>query len=130
MPVSPVFVTRFFQLLTKRQFAEAERVLERLKKRMQRTEWNRGYFRALRGILLARKSNDDRYVFLSSLDFSDKEVLQGYRREFLRNARDRLHGDYDRGFFSAWVDFMRVLLKMETMEPVEEKAPNLDEGKA
>jgi len=129
MPVSSVFVTRFFQLVTKRQFAEAERVLERLKKRMQRTEWNRGYFRALRGILLARKSNDDRYVFLSSLDFSDKEVLQVYRREFLRNARDRLHGDYDRGFFQAWADFMRVLLKMETMEPVEEKTPILDEEK-
>jgi len=130
MPVSSVFVTRFFQLVTKRQFAEAERVLERLKKRMQRTEWNRGYFRALRGILLARKSNDDRYAFLSTLNFNDKEVLQNYRREFLRNARDRIHADYDRGFFSAWADFMRVLLKMETMEPVGEKAPSVDKGKA
>jgi len=129
MPVSSVFVTRFFQLVTKRQFAEAERVLERLKKRMERTERNRGYFRALRGMLLARKSDDDRYVFLSSLDFSDKEALQVYRREFLRNARDRLHGDYDRGFFMAWADFMRVLLKMETMELVEEKTPSMDERK-
>lgn len=98
--------------MTKRQFAEAERVLERLKKKIQRTEWNRGYFRALYGILLARKSNDDQYVFLSRLDFNNKDELQNYRREFLKHARNRIHADYDRGFFSAWADYMRLLIKL------------------
>jgi len=112
LPISQAFVTRFFQLVTKRQFAEAERVLERLKKKIQRTEWNRGYFRALYGILLARKSNDDQYVFLSRLDFNNKDELQNYRREFLKHARNRIHADYDRGFFSAWADYMRLLIKL------------------
>ena len=115
MPISLAFVTRFFQLVTRRRFAEAERVLERLKKKIRETDWNRGYFRALQGIILARKSNDP-YAFLSNLDFNDKDRLRSYRREFLKHARNKLHSDYDRGFFSAWADYTRILSKMELAE--------------
>jgi hypothetical protein len=109
MPIPSALVTRFFQLLVNRQFAEAERELERLKQKMHKTEWNRGYFRALYGMLLARRSNNDAYSFLSKLDFDDKVALQNYRREFVGHMKNRLHGDFDRGFFSAWADCMRVL---------------------
>ena len=112
MPISSVLVTRFFQLVVNRQFAEAERELQRLKQRMHETEWNRGYYRSLYGMLLARKSNSDQYVFSSKVDLNDRQVLQGYRKEFLSHVKNRLHGDYDRGFFSAWADCMRVLAKM------------------
>jgi hypothetical protein len=112
MPIPLAFVTRFFQLVTRRRFAEAERILERLKGKVSKTEWNTGYFQALYGILLARRSNDP-YVFLSNLDFGDKDKLRNYRRDFLKHARNRLHSDYDRGFFSAWADYMRILSKMD-----------------
>jgi hypothetical protein len=113
MPMPSVYVTRFFQLITARKFAEAERVLLRLRQRIPKTEWNTGYFQALRGMLLAQRSNDDRYVFLSNLNFKDPEELQRHRREFLRHARNKLHADYDRGFFAAWASYMRVLAKLE-----------------
>jgi hypothetical protein len=112
MPISRVFVARFFQLATKRQFAEAERVLERIKLKVQETEWNRGYFQALNGILLAQKSNDDQYAFLPSINFNNESALKKYRREFLKQATNKIHADYDRGFFSAWADYMRVSIKM------------------
>jgi len=112
MPISLAFVTRFFQLVTRRRFAEAERILERLKEKASKTEWNRGYLQALYGILLARRSNDPN-VFLSSLNFGDKDNLQNYRREFLKHSRNTFHSDYDRGFFSAWADYMRILSKMD-----------------
>jgi hypothetical protein len=112
MPIPSALVTRFFQLLVNRQFTEAERELERLKQKMQKTEWNRGYFRALYGMFLSRKANGDSYAFLSKLDLDDKAALRGYRREFLDHVRNRLHGDFDRGFFSAWVDCMRVLSRI------------------
>jgi len=112
MPIPSVLVTRFFQLLVNRQFTEAERELERLKQKMQKTEWNRGYFRALYGMFLSRKANGDSYTFLSRLDLDDKSALHSYRREFLDHVRNRLHGDFDRGFFSAWADCMRVLSRI------------------
>ena len=112
MPISRVFVARFFQLATKRRFAEAERVLERIKLKVQETEWNRGYFQALNGILLSQKSNDDQYAFLSNLNFENEGELKKYRRDFLKEARNKIHADYDRGFFSAWADYLRVSIKL------------------
>jgi len=117
MPIPSALVTRFFQLLVNRKFAEAERELERIKQRMHKTEWNKGYFRALYGMLIARKSNDDNYAFLSKLDFNDKKTLQNYRKEFRSHVKSRLHGDFDRGFFAAWANCIRVLSKLVVNDP-------------
>jgi hypothetical protein len=114
MPVPSALVARYFQLLVYRQFTEAERELERLKQKMHKTEWNRGYFRALYGMMLARRSNNnDSYAFFSKMNFHEKTVLNNYKREFSEHVKSRLHGDFDRGFFSAWADCMRVLNRMD-----------------
>lgn len=121
MPISRVFVTRFFQLVTNRRFAEAERILERIKLKVQETEWNRGYFQALEGIILAKKSNDDQYVFLSNVNPNNENELKSYRREFLKYTKTKLNADYDRGFFSAWADYMRILIKLKDAERKDAK---------
>lgn len=113
MPIPQALVTRYFQLIVGRQFTEAERELERLKQKMQKTEWNRGYFRALYGMYLSRKTPVDSYSFFAKLDLTDKAGLHGYRREFLDHTRNGLHGDFDRGYFSAWADCMRVLTRLD-----------------
>jgi len=112
MPLSSTFVTRFFQLVGKRQFAEAERILERIKLKAQRKERDRGYLQALYGIFFASKSNNDQYLFLSNINLKNKGELEKYRREFLKHTRDSLQAEYDRGFFSAWAEYMRILLKL------------------
>jgi hypothetical protein len=118
MPIAHALVTRYFQLLVNRQFTEAERELERIKQKMQKTEWNRGYFRALYGMYLTRKSNSQEdYAFFSKLDFSDKIALNTYRKEFLTHMGNGLHGDFDRGYFSAWADCMRILSRMDIPSP-------------
>ena len=121
MPVPQALVTRYFQLIASRQFTEAERELERIKQKMQKTEWNRGYFRALYGMYLSQKTNNDNYSFLLKLDLTDKPVLNNYRREFLDHTRNGLHADFDRGFFSAWADCMRVLTRLEVPPPQSQK---------
>jgi hypothetical protein len=117
MPIPQALVTRYFQLLVSRQFTEAERELERLKQKMHKTEWNRGYFRALYGMYLSRKTNGDEPSFFSKLDLSDKAAVHGYRREFLDHTKNGLHGDFDRGYFSAWTDCMRILARMDIPSP-------------
>jgi hypothetical protein len=114
MPISQALVTRYFQLIVSRQFTEAERELERVKQKMQKTEWNRGYFRALYGMYLSRKNSaTDDYAFFSKMDFSDKVALNSYRKEFLAHMGNGLHGDFDRGYFSAWADCMRIITRMD-----------------
>ncbi len=122
MPVPQALVTRYFQLVVGRQFTEAQRELERLKQKMQKTEWNRGYFRALYGMLLSRRTTNDTYSFFSKIDLTDKPALHNYRREFLEHTRNGLHGDFDRGFFSAWSDCMRVLARMDVAVTPSQKA--------
>ena len=117
MPIPQALVTRYFQLIVNRQFTEAERELERLKQKMQKTEWNRGYFRALYGMLLSRRNNTDDYALFSKLDLSDKVTLHAYRKEFLDHMRNGLHGDFDRGYFSAWADRMRIVTRMDIPSP-------------
>ncbi|MCK4433992.1 hypothetical protein KAU92_00780 [Candidatus Bathyarchaeota archaeon] len=131
MPISSALVTRFFQLLVNRRFAEAERELGRIRPRMHKTEWNRGYFRALSGMLIARRSNNDNYTFFSKLDFNDKQTLKNYRKEFRGHVKRKLHESFDRGFFAAWSDCMRVLGKLvvdnpeaETVMPEKVKSKN------
>ena len=131
MPIPSALVTRFLQLLVNRQFTEAERELERVKQKMHKTEWNRGYFRALFGMLLARRSNNnDAQSFFSKLDFNDKAALNGYKREFIDHVKSRLHGDFDRGFFSAWADCMRVISKIAIVNDLGANGAVSEKGKS
>jgi hypothetical protein len=138
MPIAQALVSRYFQLIVSRQFTEAERELERVKQKMQKTDWNRGYFRALYGMLLSRKTSaTDDYAFFSKLDLSDKPTLHAYRKEFLEHMQNGLHGDFDRGYFSAWADCMRILTRMDisgqqngTGKPEEEKIETLRSDKS
>jgi hypothetical protein len=132
MPIPSVLVTRYFQLLASRQFTEAERELERIKQKMQKTEWNRGYFRALFGMFLSRKANGDVYAFFAKLDMSDKAALRCYRREFLDHVGNKVHGDFDRGYFSAWADCMRVLSRMNIprVSNQNDAAPGMEDPEA
>ena len=110
MPISKIFVTRFFQLIERRRFAEAERVLERIRLKTSKTEWNSGYLHALDGMLFTQKSSDS-YAFLKNLNFEDEKDLKKFRKEFLKEYKSKIHVDYDRGFFAAWADYMLMSKK-------------------
>jgi hypothetical protein len=110
MPISKIFVTRFFQLVEGRRFAEAERVLERIRFKTNKTEWNSGYLHALDGVLFTQKSGDS-YSFLNNINFKDERELKRCKKEFLRKSKNKINADYDRGFFAAWADFIRISIK-------------------
>ena len=116
MPIPFAMIARFFQLVENRQFAEAERELERIRQKMENNEWNQGYLKALNGILLSTKMNNDNYSFLSKINPKDVKTLKEYRKEFLKQVNSRLKEDYDKGFFSAWADYTRVLIRMRKRE--------------
>jgi len=122
MPISKIFVVRFFQLVRGRRFAEAERVLERIRLKTNETEWNSGYLHALDGILLAQKSTDA-YAFLKNVNFNDEKELKKFRKEFLKEYKNKIHADYDRGFFAAWADYM-LISKKSLANPETAKKPN------
>jgi hypothetical protein len=44
----------------------------------------------------------------------------------MRNGR---HGDFDRGYFSAWADCMRILTRMDVPPPQRRKSKNAEPEK-
>jgi hypothetical protein len=61
--------------------------------------------------MLSTKTNNDQYLFLKKFNKNDIKTLKVYRKSFLKQVNSRLNADYDRGFFSAWADYTRILLK-------------------
>jgi len=124
MSVPLALLTRFFQLVSERKFAEAERVLERIRVRMknnEKKEFNKGYLDALNGIILSLRSSSGSYEFFSNLDLTDVSALKKHYRDFQRNARSMFQADYDRGYFSALTDFFRVILKIISKTEVKDR---------
>jgi len=114
MAVPLALMTRFFQLVRERKFAEAERVLERIHARMKNSrkkEFNKGYLAALNGIILSHRSSGGSYEFFSNLDLNDISALEKHYRDFKKHAGGMFQADYDRGYFSALTDFLRVIIK-------------------
>lgn len=117
-------VAKYFQAVTQRNFAEAERLLETLKQHSATTEWSKGYLNALEGMFIAKKSGDDSFSFIAKLELKP-ENINDLKNEFTAHARSNVHEDYDRGFFSAWTDYMRVLAKWKpwTLAPPQSTTP-------
>lgn len=107
--------TEFFSLVATRNFTAAERVLENLRSRLKRTDWNHGYLMALRGMFLATRTNDDRYALMKRLNLSGRVEAERMRRDFIKITKEKLQTEFDRGFFSAWAEFARALGEDEAL---------------
>lgn len=119
LPLPQLFITRFFQLAQNRDFAESERILQKIKEKMSGSEWSRGYHLALEGILLALRNRDDKYIFVSRIEMN-KDNFERLETEFYTRAKNVIEPEFDRGYFSAWADFIRVAKSTGTsVQPIE-----------
>ena len=83
----------------------------------------KGYLKALEGLLLTAKSNDDKYLYLSKIERTQKN-LKTLRREFSQQARNGLHSDFDRGYFQALEAYIRVLERSS----IPDQSPDAKKG--
>jgi len=104
-------VTKFFELTLDKQFTNAEKILNEIKLKIRLADWSLGYLHALEGIIYVRRTDYDKYAFLSNIDFDDPNELKRIYKEFQKHSNDRMHTVFDRGFFSAWADFIKYLIE-------------------
>ena len=108
-------IMRFFSTMNERRFSDAEKLLKSVRRSLKRakpdvnSEWIEGYIHALNGMMTLLKSGEDPYSLIHSLDC--KEKIEKYSGEISRHAENPIHTDFDRGFFSAWSDYMQYLRK-------------------
>jgi hypothetical protein len=82
------------------------------------TELANGYLKALEGLLLAAKTTDDKYLYLSKIELTPTKV-KALRKEFAQHETNGLHSDYDRGYFQAVETYLK---KLERDGPSREPA--------
>jgi hypothetical protein len=111
----------FFQAVIERRITDAEKELDTIRTTIPATETGRGYLKALEGLLLTAKSNDDKYLYLFKVEKTPKK-LKALRKEFAIQGTNRLHAGYDIGYFQALENFIRKLERSDIpQEPTNEK---------
>lgn len=131
-------VNRFFQNVEARAWTDAEKELDIIRQKAQNVPWYKGYVKALEGLLLTYRTNDDKYIYLpKALVNRTEESVNILRKEFGEFASNEIHGDYDRGYFKALEDYVTLLSVLKPSsnastsvpEPAEKKeATPRDEG--
>lgn len=99
---------QYFQALQNRNFSAAEDLLSKFREKAGGEEHGRGYACAMEGLLLSAKSNNDRYLYYKRL-VADRELLPDSGRSCKRRITEFgvLNPEFDKGFFSCWLDFLR-----------------------
>jgi len=97
------------QLLIQRNFAQAERALQRIKNEIPSTQWHKGYYNALEGLLLAAKSSDKRYLYVKKINPEGNEKIDKLYKGFIKLSKAPLQGDFDKGFFTVWAEYLKTL---------------------
>ena len=96
----------FLSELVEGKFASADRALQRMRSETVYEEWQKGYVNALEGMLLASQSINDKFAFIANID---SKRADKFSKMFGRLSKDKMHSEFDRGFFSAWADYVQAL---------------------
>ena len=108
IPQEPV--NKFLGHVDSRAWTDAEKELDVIRQKSDGSPWSRGYVKALEGLMLTYRNNDDKYVFLPKvLANKTEESMGNLRKEFSEFASNEIHGEYDRGYFKALEDYVAKL---------------------
>ena len=113
-------INKYLQHVGQRAWTDAEKELDTIKQKSDSTQWSRGYVKALEGLMLTYRNDDDKYIYLpKTLTNKSGPENEALRKEFEEFAANEIHGEYDIGFFKALEDY---LSQLATLRPAQESA--------
>src|SRR6266852_4397821 len=122
-------VSKFLQQVEERAWTDAEKELDNIRQKSVGGQWSRGYVKALEGLLLTFRGNDDKYIYLPrALGTSTPEVVTELKNEFAQFSASDIHGDYDRGFFKALEDYLSLAQTSKQSALPQSSQKHLDQG--
>jgi len=115
MPAREMRMEMFVRALLRRDFSRAKGHLEKLVKIAGSDEWGRGYSRAVEGIMNALKDNDPDSLIVQLISRNDKEKAEELLESYSKLAGQDFRDDYERGFYTAWSEFLKAYLNQKTL---------------
>jgi hypothetical protein len=110
------YFLKFFESLIDRRLKESEKNFDKvIIEEGTDSEKKQGYIKALEGLLLTLKSSDDKYLYFAK-ESMDKNTLNQLKEEFTNHINNPLHSEYDRGYFSALLDYIKILKKLRPLK--------------
>ena len=107
-------VNKFLEHVEARAWTDAEKELDVIRQKSDNSQWSRGYVKALEGLMLTYRNNDDKYIFLPKiLANRTEDAISNLKKEFSEFATNELHGEYDRGYFKALDEYFTLLANMK-----------------
>jgi len=122
--IPQVPVNKFLEQVEARAWTDAEKELDIIRQKSDNSQWSRGYVKALEGLMLTYRTNDDKYIFLPKVLASRTEdTINSLKKEFSEFAANELHGEYDRGYFKALDDYFTLLGNVKNQRMPAETPP-------
>src|SRR6266849_736793 len=117
-------VSKFLEHVEARAWTDAEKELDIIRQKSDNSQWSRGYVKALEGLMLTYRNNDDKYIFLPKiLANRTEDTISNLKKEFSEFAANELHDEY-----------FTLLANMKNQQAPTEAAPpqqaTLDQSKA
>src|SRR5213080_5210181 len=117
-------VNKFLENVEARAWTDAEKELDIIRQKSDNSQWSRGYVKALEGLMLSYRNNDDKYILLPKVIANRTEdAIRNIKKEFSEFVANELHGEYDRGYFKALDDYFTLLASMKNQRAPAEAAP-------
>ncbi|AJC71163.1 MAG: hypothetical protein J7K48_08220 [Thermococcus sp.] len=115
MPAREMRMEMFVRALLRRDFNRAKGHMEKLIKIAGSNEWGRGYSRAVEGIMNALKDNDTDSLIVQLISSNDRERAEELLETYSKLAGQDFRDDYERGYYTAWSEFLKAYLSQKTL---------------
>lgn len=102
----------FFSFIRNRKFTEAERIQRDINKLLPKGEFYTGFAMALNGILISTQDRDEE-AYVNKIDVGNMKNINRDIRVFKKQIKRQLTPDYDKGYFSAMVRFLKFIKEKE-----------------
>ena len=100
--------SKYLRAIAERRIKDGEIEFDRVSLSLDNSEWNRGYLKALEGLLITFRTNNSKYLYLQRKELEDQKMRKKLKEELKKHSNNELHADYDRGFFSALMDYVAI----------------------
>ncbi len=100
--------SKYLRAIAERRLKDGEVEFDRVNLSLDDSEWNKGYLKALEGLLITFKTNNSKHLYLQRKELEDQKIRKKFKEEIKKHSINELHEDFDRGFFSALMDYFTI----------------------
>ncbi|WP_456367198.1 hypothetical protein [Thermococcus sp.] len=115
MPARDMRMEMFVRAIMRGDLTRAKGHFEKIIKIVGNEEWGKGYSKAVEGIINAIKDKDADSLIMQLLKEGDRKRARELLEKYSEMATQDFRDDYEKGYYTAWVEFLKAYLSQRTL---------------